>query len=206
MTNVPITPVISMTTLTCGTISNLATVTSATLFGSVVAGQAVHGVGIPFGTVVLSVESPSGITLSKRATFTDAAASLQFGYFTSAIYAAGDCLGIPFEIPLNSIEQIVVVDAIKVITAAKLYVFSAPPAPTLDNAAFAPADADAKNVIGYYSLTGTVALSANQIIFPADAELPLAKCGAQRMIGQLVVVGTPTFTAVNNLTMNIIGT
>lgn len=207
MKTVSITPVIGTVAAGIATAgsSGQKILTSAALFGSVVAGQKVYGPGIEFGTKVASVETTSSLTLDKNITLTGAK-TVQFSYFASTAYSAGDCLGWPFEIPLNKIGNIFIIDIIKQITAAKLYVFSKVPATaTLDNAAFAPPDADARNLIGYYSLTGTVALSANQVIFPADTELPLAQVGDTAMYGQLVVVGTPTFTAINEITVNISG-
>jgi hypothetical protein len=206
MITVPITPVIGTVAagLVTATTAGSRTVTSVALFGSVVVGQKVFGIGIPLGATVTAVASTSSITISDPATATGTP-TLQFSYFAATAYTAGDCLGWLFEIPMMRIDNIFIVDAAKVITAAKMYVYHSVPTPTLDNAAFAPTDADAAKLIGYYSLTGTVALANNQVIFPADAELPLAQVRAKQMYGQLVVVGTPTFAAVNEVTVNIGG-
>lgn len=201
-------PIISVVAagLACVTEAGSTTVTSSALFGSVVAGQRVHGPGIQFGTKVASVESTSSITLDKPAKL-GGSVTLQFGYFASAAYVADDCLGFPFEIPLTEIKGITVIDKIKQITAVKMYVFSAEfSTPLLDNAAFAPVDADAANIIGYYSLTGNKVLTNNHVIHPAQAELPLPKYGShQKMFGQLVVVGTPTFTSISDLVVSLCG-
>ena len=182
------------------------TVTSVALFGNVLAGQKVFGPGIPYGTTVTAKASPSSITISKAATLAGAK-TLQYGYFTAAIYAAGDALGWYFPIPLSTINGLFVVDKIKVITAVKLYIYEGEPVstPQLDNAAYAPDDADAGKLVGYYSLTGSVVLTNNQVVFPASAELPNTPICGRDLWGQLVVVGTPTLTAIDNLILNISG-
>ena len=58
---------VSRQILSCTLASNT-TVTSATLFGSVVAGMQVTGVGIPVGTTVASVQTTSSLTLTIAAT------------------------------------------------------------------------------------------------------------------------------------------
>lgn len=198
-------PFISTTTLTCGTTVASATVTSSAAFGSVVAGQAVFGAGIPFGTTVTSVTDTSTIIISKIATATAASASLQFSYYTSAAYTAADVLGFPFQLDMKKIGQIYAIDNDKVITALKGYVFSSPFTPTLDNAAFAPSDADAAKVIGYFSLTTSNALTNNTVIYSAVTDMPLWIESAKVRWCQLVAVGTPTFAAVNSLTVNFLG-
>lgn len=199
-------PYISTTTLTCGTTINSKTVTSSAAFGSVVVGQAVFGAGIPFGTTVSVVTDTSTITISQNATATAASASLQFSYFTSAAYTAGDVLGFPFRVDLKRINQIYVIDNAKQITAIKGYFFKDVFAPTLDNAAFAPADADADLIIGYFSYTNNNALTSNTVIYNGVTDQPIQLGVAKEPTWcQLVAVGTPTFTAVNDLTVNLMG-
>jgi len=72
MINVTITPTIATVAagLVTATTIGSQTVTSSALFGSVVVGQKVHGIGIPFGTTVTAVASTSSITISKPATAT----------------------------------------------------------------------------------------------------------------------------------------
>lgn len=180
---------------------------TGTLLASVAVGQRVFGVGIPFGATVTAIVDTDNITISEAATVTNAGASIQFEYIESSpsIYAAGDVLGFPFKLPMMEVNNIMVVDAAKVITAVKLYLYRDVPAPILDNAAFAPTDAEARKIIAYYSLTGTVALSNNHIIFPAADEMLPPVIGGQKMYGQLVCVGTPTFAAVDDLLINFSG-
>ena len=205
-----ITPTISTTAVTCATTIGSSTVTSSAAFGSVVAGQRIVGAGIPFMSKVLSKADASTITIGNlagqavNATATSASVSLRFGYFTSAIYAAGDALGFPFVIGTKKITNVVVVDAAKVITAVKLLVFGKPFTETADNAAFAPSDADAANLIGYLSLATSEVFANNQIVTGAATGLPIDTSGFEKY-GQLIVVGTPTFLTVSDLTVNILG-
>ena len=199
-------PDISTSALTCLTTGGSPTVTSAAQFGSVLAGQRVFGAGIQFGTTVLSKTDASTITLSKPATATSGGVSLQFSYFTgSQAYTAGDVLGFPFPVYLKKINQIMVIDVEKAIVAVKLYFFSGPFAPTADNAAFAPADADARLILWYASYTNTVAQSANQIIYSGLTDLPILMPDSKIPWCQLVCVGTPTFAAATPLTVNFLG-
>lgn len=200
-------PVISTTAITCATTVNSTTVTSSAAFGSVVAGQRIVGAGIPFNTTVASKTDSSTIIISKAATATAASVSLRFGYFTSAIYAAGDTLGFPFYLPVSKINNIYVIDNDKVITAVKLVIFSDEFTETADNAAFAPSDADAAKIIGYVSLATSETLGNNTIVTQASTALPLDVSTARgdKRTCQLVCVGTPTFTAVDSLAVIFMG-
>lgn len=205
-----ITPTISTTALTCVTTIGSPTVTSAAQFGSVVAGQRIVGAGIPFGSKVLARATTSSLTIcnsagqSVNATATSASVSLQFGYFTSAIYSAGDALGFPFPIGTKKINNVIVVDDIKVIAAVKLLVFGKKFVECADNAAFAITDADATNIIGFLSLATSEVLSNNQLVAMAGTTLPIDVSAVEKY-GQLICVGTPTFTTVSNLTVNLLG-
>lgn len=198
-----IVPAISTTGLTCGTTAGSKTVTSSAAFASVEAGQRVVGAGIPFGTVVASKETSSSITLSKPASATSASVTLQFGYFTSAAYAAGDALGFPFEVTMSRIDNVIVVDAAKQITAVKLLFFSDTFIETADNAAFGISDADAAKIIGYLSLATSEVFANNQIVTGSGTQLPITLGG--KTYCQLIVVGSPTFLAVDGLTVNLMG-
>lgn len=199
-------PVIGATAITCTTKAGTPDVTSSAGFGSVLAGQYVYGAGIPIGARVKTVTDTSNIILTVNATATSASVSLQFGYFTSLQYAAGDALGFPFALDMKKIGQIVVVDNDKQITAIKGYIWNAEPATvTADNAAYAPSDADAAKIIGYFSLTTNITLSNNTVILSAATDIPLWCDTGKRKFCQLIVVGTPTFTAVDSLTVNFIG-
>jgi len=209
MQSTSITPVIGTVAagLACVTTAGSATVTSSALFGSVVVGQRVYGAGIPYGATVTAKASTSSITISANATLTGTP-TLQFSYFASTAYTAGDCIGWPFKIPLSDVSGIMLVDKSDQMASVVLYVFNSNPnsTPILDNAAFTGiSDADAAKIIARYSLTGTTDVGGAKIVYPADAELPLARCGGNDLYGQLVAVGTPTFTAVNEIVLNLTG-
>jgi hypothetical protein len=199
-------PTISTTTITCGTTIASTAVTSSAGFGSVVAGQKVFGAGIPYGTTVVTVTDTSNIVISNKATATAASASLQFSYYTSAAYTAGDCVGFPFEIGMQKINQIVVVDNDKVVaTNLKFYIFDGLPAVTLDNAAFAPSDADAAKLVGVVTVSTFTTLGNNIIGLSAATDQPVWVNTAKVKYCQIVCGGTPTFSAVDSLTINIMG-
>ena len=203
-------PVISTTVDSSNVTSGSDTVTAVTAGGlsSVTKGMRVVGPGIPFGTTVSSVIDTSTIILSAEATATDDTALVRYGHFTSAAYTAGDAMGFPFAVPtMRNLKQVILIDDAKQITSADLVFFSSTFTETADNAAFAPSDADAENIIGYLTVGGSgfsKALSNNTtMVLPFTTVGPSFSTGS-KMYCQLVVVGTPTFTAVDNLTLKFI--
>ena len=182
---------------------------------SVVAGVGVLGAGIPFGTKVVSL-SATGDTLiiDNDATATSASQSLSFGYFTgSQAYQASDALGWPFLIPnFKVIYSIVIVDdATQLATSVIPVFFNGAFTPTMDNAAFTPSDADADKIIGVTTLATSYTLGANKVWTQASTALPIylnarsSWLTAPKIYCQLVAGGIGTFTAIDNLTVNIIG-
>jgi len=202
---VKIQPVISTTALTCVTTAGSKTVTSSAAFGSVLADQAIQGAGIPWGTTVLSKETSSSITISNPASATSASVSLRFGYFTSLAYADEDALGFPFELPFKKINNIMVIDAAKQITALELAFFRKPFVPSADNAAFAPSDADMAELMGFLVLDGTKVYGDNQIVYYDAGPLQLPLDVGGKTYVQLIAQGAATFLTVSDLTLNISG-
>lgn len=206
-----VTPVISTTALTCATTVGSNIIESSAQFGSVVAGMRIVGAGVPFNSIVEAVTDDSTLTIINAETKSDALAtataasvSLRFGYFTSLAYASGDVLGFPFRVPMTIIRNAIIIDAVKQITKARLYFFSKPFTEIADNAAFAPSDADATNLCGYISLTTSIVLTSNQIVTQAVTALPV-DVGGDCWCQLVVDTDTPTFTAVNNLTVLLAG-
>jgi hypothetical protein len=83
-------PVVAVSSITTAS----TTVTSATLFGSVLVGYRVSGTGIPANTIVTSKASASSITISNAATVTNASASLTFTPSSPALVKIGDDSGL----------------------------------------------------------------------------------------------------------------
>lgn len=203
-------PVISTTVDSSDVVSGNDTVTAVTAgaFGSVTKGMRVVGPGIPFGTTVETWIDSSTIILSAVATATDDTALVRYGHFTSLAYSAGDALGFPFAIPtMKNLKQIVVIDDAKQITSVDMIFYSATFTETADNAAIAPSDADAENLVGYTTVGGTgfhKVLGNNHVLVLPFTTLPPNFSVSSRMYCQMIVVGTPTFTAVDNLTVKFI--
>lgn len=162
----------------------------------------------PLGTYVVSNTNDSILVLSNTSDSTVALDSLRFAKFTNLQYSAGDALGFPFRVNnIHRINNVVVVDGAKQITAVKLIFFNGSFTPTEDNLAFAVSDADAFKIMGYLSLATSEVFTNNQLVTGAATTLPinLGNTVGNAIWCQLVCVGTPTFTAVNNLRVNILG-
>jgi hypothetical protein len=210
---VRINPVISTTALTCVTTVGSNTVTSSAQFGSVVAGQRISGAGIPFNSVVGAVASTSSLTMingvdgsAAPATATSASVSLRFGYFTSLQYSSADALGYPFAVPLTKINNVLIIDGAKQLTKCKLYFFISPISEIADNAAWAQSAADMAKCIGYIALATSITLTNAYIVTQATTALPVVLGANVPVWCQLVVdTDTPTFTAVDNITVVMTG-
>jgi len=177
-------------------------------YTNVVVGQRIQGAGIPLGTTVVTKTNDTSLVISNAATATDTLQDVRFNYFTSLAYAAGDAMGFPVTVPpFRKLKQVILIDDAKQITSADLVFFGSAFTETADNVAFAPSDADAENIIGYLTVGGTganKALGNNTLMV-----LPFTTLGPEfsqggTMYCQLVAVGTPTFTAVDNLTLKFI--
>lgn len=203
-----VSPVINSTEIDSIVVTvNSATVHSVTKpFSGVTAGSQIQSLRFPLGTTVVSNTNDSILVLSNPATATVALDSARFAVNTNLQYSAGDALGFPFEIKggLTKIDNVIVVDAAKQITAVKLLFFRDKFTETEDNSPFAISDADATNLIGYLSLATSEVFANNQIVTGASTTLPIF-LHPGKLYCQLICVGTPTFAAVNNLKVNIIG-
>jgi hypothetical protein len=135
----------------------------------------------------------------------------------AAIYAAGDAIGgkLTFANAVRAagrggtIVKVVVVDDDKELAPVDLVLFDRDFGATADNAPFDPTDADMENCMGYIDVAATdygsfndnsVAAKASGLRMPFDYSLA---AGVTSLFGQLVVRGTPTYTAVGDLTIKI---
>jgi hypothetical protein len=213
MACVQVKPVISTTALECRTTAGSATVTSSAAFGSVAVGMRVVGPGIPFNSVVGAVASTSSVSIVNArsgdvamATATSVSVNLQFGYFSAAIYADGDALGFPFEVPLTEVHNVVLVDSSAQLTKAKLAIFSKAFTESADNAAWEASAADAANIIGYFAVATAVSTTNAKIVTQATTALPAILGANSPVWGQLIVdTNTPTFSAIDNITLILTG-
>jgi hypothetical protein len=135
----------------------------------------------------------------------------------AAIYAAGDAIGGQLVFAAagalwgegGEITKVVIVDDDREMAPIDLVLFDRTFTATADNAPFDPSDADLENCIGYIDVAATdygafvdnaVAAKASGLRMPFDFKLP---AGAVALYGQMVVRGTPTYTAIGDLTIKI---
>lgn len=137
---------------------------------------------------------------------------------TAGAYGAGDVVGGLLEFPVDGtkdsglIVRVQIVDAGNVKAACKLYLFSEKPNVIADNAAFAPTRAALEAMLGPIAIAAADYVTLNSIAqasAPTTPDSNLAipfKLGyAGTLYGYLVCDATPTYIAVDNLTVRIIG-
>ena len=128
---------------------------------------------------------------------------------TAGAYGAGDVVGGVQEIPVNSysgvIKQINVTDDNDVKAEITLYFFNAVPTAILDNAAYAPAIADLKKMVGLVVVAAAnyTTVNGNAWAFKAgsavDIGYALAESGVPKLYMYAVCTATPTYAAVTDL-------
>jgi len=129
----------------------------------------------------------------------------------AAIYTAGDALGGRLEFPAvvtvasgqAVVTKVVIVDDDLEDAPIDLVFFDQPFTATADNAPFDPSDADLQNCLGYVSVAATdyASFVDNSVAcvtpkFDIDSHTWI-------LYAQMVVRGTPTYTAVDDLTIKI---
>lgn len=178
---------------------------SVSTFSSVTAGMRCEGPSIPYGTTVSSNSGDTLLVLSNKATATVALDSIRFAYYTSLAYADGDALGFPFGIgPVKKIHNIFVTDDADQMTSLEMVFFTDTFSESEDNAAFSPTDADVDKVALYRVLAVTQDWGPNKVVTMDDTELPMTMPGTENIIIQMVSTGAWTFSAVNNVTVNLV--
>jgi hypothetical protein len=131
---------------------------------------------------------------------------------TAGAYSAGDVIGGVMEIPVNSysgiIRQVNVDDDDNEKAEITLYFFNAAPTAILDNAAFAPAIADLKKLVGVLVVATANYTTVNSNAWAAkaavDIEYALAESGVPKLYCYGVVTATPTYTATSDLQFRFI--
>lgn len=140
----------------------------------------------------------------------------------AAIYASGDAVGgkLTFEGALLTgkgtgiVADVVIVDNDKENAPMDLVLFSSDFTATADNAAFDPSDADMLTCLGRISILSTDYASFNDnsvaTVRGASAMLGVKSDEIRssggftgKLYGQLVVRSTPTYTAVNDITVKL---
>lgn len=130
----------------------------------------------------------------------------------AAIYASGDALGgkLIFVNAVNAgiltgvIEKVVLVDRDNERSSIDLVLFDRDFTATADNAAFDPSDADLANCIGHIAVTSGAysAFNDNSEATVLDQPMPMVLNGTP-LCGQLVVRGTPTYTAISDISVRL---
>jgi len=158
----------------------------------------------PVGGLVVTTEDPVDIVLTPTIS-------------AAAIYAAGDALGglLTFAAAARvaggggTITKVVVIDEDQERAPVDVVFFDRTFGATADNAPFDPTDADLANCIGYLDVAATdyenfvdnsVAVKASGLRMPFDYDLVAA---GTSLFAQMVVRSTPTYTAVDDITIKI---
>jgi hypothetical protein len=135
----------------------------------------------------------------------------------AAAYGSGDAIGTTNPVALSNVSaqderpaalvKVTVIDNAAQNAAIDIYLYSKKPTAPTDNAAFAPTDADSANLIGIVNVAAGKAFSANSVqVKVMDPPLPFkTPVNSQRQIWAVVVSnGTPTYAAVNDLTIKFL--
>ena len=132
---------------------------------------------------------------------------------TAGAYHAKDAVGGRLEF-MNAVRvsggsgvlhAVTIIDNDSEAAALWLVLFNQAFVASADNAAFDPSDADLLNCIGAINI-GTadyVAFNDNSVAQVRSTGLPFKLTGTTTLYGQLMCVATPTYTAVNDLTVKV---
>lgn len=203
---VEVVPTISSTAVTaCTTFVGKSYVThntSDTAFVSVYAGQTVYGVGVQYGTTVLTSDSVDYVTLSKPIT-QGGAKTLYFGVFNGTDYSSGDWVGFPFLVQVpgsgssRELQFIQIVDNADMLDDVDVIFFNEY-SDTLgaDNAAASVVAADASKVVGGIALTGDTDVGSVRTAQASNIGMILPRV---KLYARLIARAALDPTAVNNL-------
>lgn len=135
---------------------------------------------------------------------------------STTAYSAGDLVGgkllisnpvISMQRPSGIIHSVVVSDAAGQASDLDVVFFSSDPASTTftDNAAFNPADADIKKIIGFAQVTTHSSFSANSVSVATGLNIlfDIADTGRNEIYAAIVSRGTPTYAASTDLTLSV---
>lgn len=135
---------------------------------------------------------------------------------TAGAYSTGDAVGGMLTFPdmfeagfhTGILQSVVIVDDAKQSVKLELHLFDQTFTATADNAAFDPSDADLENYLGFVTIEATdyADFTDNSAALVSNVGL-LIKSGAPStsvaLFGQLVVRGTPTYAATDDLTIKV---
>lgn len=137
---------------------------------------------------------------------------------TAGAYSANDVVGGLLEFPVDGtkdsglIVRVQIVDAGNVKAACKLYLFTEKPNVIVDNGAFAPNRAAQEAMLGPIPVAAADYVTINSIgrashppTVSDNLAIPFKLGSAGILYGYLVCDATPTYIAINNLTIRIIG-
>lgn len=206
---ITVTPVIGSTAIAdvVVTPSNDTITVAASGFAGLYAGQAIYGVGIPYGTTVkTAVDSSTTIVMSAAATQGSAAKILNFGVLDANLvsYATGDWFGLPFRVYRNTgqggaktLISIQVSDNADMLGNLDVVLFNAY-SDTLgqDTVAAAIVATEAHKVVGLVSLSTATDLGTARVFQSANINLNVPK---ENLYGRLIARSTMTITAINNV-------
>lgn len=129
---------------------------------------------------------------------------------STSAYATGDAVGglLTFASVVESansaatLDSIVVIDKDQELATFDLVLFDQTFTATADNAVFAPSDADLANCIGVVRVSDYANFSTNSVATRTNVGLGIKLTGTS-LFGQLVVRGTPTYTATSDITVKV---
>lgn len=134
---------------------------------------------------------------------------------TAGAYSAGDALGgeLTFEgMPSGYvIQSVMVIDKGNQDAEIDIFFFSEDFTPTADNAAFAPSAADLENCIGVVNIPAANYFNAGtngHVAYVGGLSMPSGStesdgAASSRLKAQMVVRGTPTYTATDDIIIKI---
>ena len=138
----------------------------------------------------------------------------------ASAYTAGDAVGglLTFEDALDGNKKTGVVLSVTIQdndsedAALELVLFSQPFTATADNAAFDPTDADLANCLGKITITAgdytafsdnSIATARNVGLVVNSTDVKDAQKGNGNLYGQLITSGTPTYTAITDISVTL---
>jgi hypothetical protein len=212
-------PVVGSATIDSAKVTSASTTIKWARFDSydtakVVVGLRIQGKGIPYGaTISRVVDTGDTLVISAAATESDGGAAggqqISIGYLGSAAYGAGETLGWPFICPsFRKIYSVTIVDDAKSLaTSVTAAFFSRAFTPVPDTVAWGVSDADLEYFQGLMTMSVINSWGLNLIMTPPVTALPIYTKvpDGQRLYCQLVAGGTGTFTAIDNVTVTIVG-
>lgn len=131
----------------------------------------------------------------------------------AAIYAAGDALGgrLDFANAVSEaggtgiVTKVVIVDDDQELAPIGIVFFNQAFAATADNAPFDPSDADLQNCIGHITIAQTdyANFNDNAVATKRDVGFEFVLAAGTMLYAQMVVRATPTYAAVDDLTVKL---